>query len=45
VLTPGQQVDVYVLEVNREQKRIACSLKRLQPNPWEDNIKDIQFQY
>lgn len=34
VLQPGQQVDVYVMEVNREQKRIACSLKRLQPNPW-----------
>jgi small subunit ribosomal protein S1 len=36
VLTPGQQVDVFVLEVNREQKRIACSLKRLMPNPWEE---------
>lgn len=34
VLSPGQQVDVLVMDVNREQKRIACSLKRLQPNPW-----------
>lgn len=34
VLAPGQQVDVLVMDVNREQKRIACSLKRLQPNPW-----------
>ncbi|MCI0477695.1 MAG: S1 RNA-binding domain-containing protein [Anaerolineales bacterium] len=34
VLQPGQEVDVYVMEVNREQKRIACSLKRLTPNPW-----------
>ncbi|MCX7840193.1 MAG: S1 RNA-binding domain-containing protein [Anaerolineae bacterium] len=33
-LQPGQEVEVYVLEVNREQKRIACSLKRLTPNPW-----------
>ncbi|MBI5032815.1 MAG: S1 RNA-binding domain-containing protein [Chloroflexi bacterium] len=36
VLTPGQSVDVFVIEVNREQKRIACSLKRLKPNPWEE---------
>lgn len=34
VLQPGQEVDVYIIEVNREQKRIACSLKRLTPNPW-----------
>jgi len=34
VLTPGQQLDVYVIEVDREQKRIACSIKRLTPNPW-----------
>lgn len=34
VLSPGQQVQVYIMEVNREQKRIACSLKRLTSNPW-----------
>lgn len=34
VLQAGQEVDVYIIEVNREQKRIACSLKRLTPNPW-----------
>jgi small subunit ribosomal protein S1 len=27
-------VDVYVLGVNRERKRIALSLKRLEPEPW-----------
>jgi small subunit ribosomal protein S1 len=36
VLTPGQEVDVYVMEIDREQKRIACSLKRLKPNPWTE---------
>lgn len=36
VLTPGQAVDVYVMEIDREQKRIACSLKRLKPNPWTE---------
>lgn len=35
VLQPGQEVEVYIIEINREQKRIACSLKRLTPNPWE----------
>jgi len=34
VLSPGQEVEVYVMDVNREQKRIACSLKRLTVNPW-----------
>ncbi len=33
-LTPGQTVDVYVMGVDRAQKRIACSIKRLKPNPW-----------
>ncbi len=36
VLAPGQQVDVYVMDVDREQKRIACSIKRLLPNPWHE---------
>lgn len=34
VVTPGQEVQVYIMDVDRELKRIACSLKRLQPNPW-----------
>lgn len=36
ILSPGQQVDVLVMEIDREQKRIACSLKRLKPNPWAE---------
>ncbi len=36
ILSPGQEVEVYIIEVDREQKRIACSLKRLQPNPWQE---------
>jgi small subunit ribosomal protein S1 len=31
----GQQVDVLVMEVAPERCRIALSLKRLMPNPWE----------
>ncbi|RLC96478.1 MAG: 30S ribosomal protein S1, partial [Chloroflexi bacterium] len=34
VLTVGDEVDVYVLDVDRQRKRIALSLKRLQPDPW-----------
>lgn len=34
MLAPGQEVEVYVMDVDREQKRIACSLRRTTPNPW-----------
>lgn len=31
----GQQLEVLVLDVSAERCRVALSLKRLQPNPWE----------
>ncbi len=34
VLNPGQEVEVRVLGVNPEEKRIALSLKQLRPDPW-----------
>jgi small subunit ribosomal protein S1 len=34
VLKVGERVKVYVLNVDRERKRIALSLKKLQPDPW-----------
>lgn len=34
VLDVGQEVDVYVLNVDQAKKRIALSLKRLEPEPW-----------
>lgn len=34
VLAIGQEVEVYVLRLDPEGKRIGLSLKRLQPNPW-----------
>jgi len=34
VLEVGQKVSVYVLSVDRERRRIALSIKRLQPEPW-----------
>ena len=35
VLTPGQQVQVMILEVKTEEKRISLGLKQTMSNPWE----------
>jgi len=35
VLSPGQQVQVMVLEVKTEEKRISLGLKQTMSNPWE----------
>ncbi len=35
VLRLGQEVNVYVLQVDQQRARVALSLKRLYPNPWE----------
>ena len=34
VLRIGDEVDVYILNVDQQRKRIALSLKKLQPDPW-----------
>lgn len=34
VVSLGQEVEVYVIQVDQERARIALSLKRLRPNPW-----------
>jgi len=34
LLKVGDEVDVYILRLDSEGKRIGLSLKRLQPNPW-----------
>jgi small subunit ribosomal protein S1 len=34
VVEAGQELDVYVLKVDRERQRVALSLKRLQADPW-----------
>ncbi len=41
VLRVGQQVDVYVMNVDEERKRIALSLRRLHPEPW--SVIDQQY--
>ena len=35
VVKLGQELDVYVLRVDAENKKIALSLRRLQPEPWD----------
>ena len=36
VVKVGDQVDVYVIKIDKEVKRIALSLKRTQPEPWAE---------
>lgn len=35
IVTPGQEVDVKIIGVDREKERIQLSLKALQPQPWD----------
>ncbi len=35
VVQVGDEIDVYVLNLDYKRKRINLSLKRLQPNPWQ----------
>lgn len=35
ILQVGQEVDVYVLSVDRENRKIALSLKKALPDPWK----------
>ena len=35
VVSIGQQLRVFIIQVDRERARVALSLKRLYPNPWE----------
>jgi small subunit ribosomal protein S1 len=35
VVSLGEEVEVYVIQVDKVRARIALSLKRLRPNPWE----------
>jgi len=41
VLEEGQEIDVYVLRLDYERKRIGLSLKRLQPDPW--SLVDVKY--
>ncbi len=36
VVTVGQEVDVYILDVELDRERLGLSLKRISPDPWEN---------
>jgi small subunit ribosomal protein S1 len=36
VLTVGDEIDVFILKVDRENLKIALSLRRLKPEPWDE---------
>ena len=42
VLQVGQEVDVQVLRIDRDNRRIALSLRRLVPTPWEAATERLQ---
>jgi 4-hydroxy-3-methylbut-2-enyl diphosphate reductase len=42
VLREGDQVEVYVLKVDREQEKVSLSLKKLMADPWEEKIQRYQ---
>lgn len=35
MVTPGEQVEVVILSIDAEAKRISLGMKQLQPNPWD----------
>lgn len=35
VLSPGQEVEIYVLNIDRERGRVGLSIKRALPDPWK----------
>ncbi|MDX1413823.1 MAG: S1 RNA-binding domain-containing protein [Candidatus Promineifilaceae bacterium] len=35
VLKVGQEIDVYIMRIDREAGRISLSLKKILPNPWD----------
>jgi small subunit ribosomal protein S1 len=40
VLRKGEKIEVMVLSVDKEKRRIALGLKQLYPNPWETTIPE-----
>lgn len=42
VLKVGQEVDVEVISIDRDRKRIGLSLRRLQDNPWLKKVEHIR---
>jgi small subunit ribosomal protein S1 len=41
IVSLGQEIEVQVLDVSVERCRVALSLKRMTPNPWERALTDF----
>ncbi|MCS7251028.1 MAG: S1 RNA-binding domain-containing protein [Anaerolineae bacterium] len=42
ILSVGQEIEVEVLSVDRERKRIALSRKRVEPDPWQQMVSQLR---
>tara|TARA_Y100001935_G_scaffold250284_1_gene250149 strand:+ start:3442 stop:5334 length:1893 start_codon:yes stop_codon:yes gene_type:complete len=42
-LEKGQELNVQVLEVSRENRRISLGIKQLEPDPWPELIKEFEI--
>jgi len=42
VLSVGEEIEVYVMDVDRERERIGLSRKRLLPDPWHHIVGDLR---
>jgi small subunit ribosomal protein S1 len=42
VLKVGQEVDVKVISIDRERKRIGLSIRQLQPDPWLKRVSHLK---
>lgn len=43
ILHVGDEIDVYILSIERDQRRVALSLKRLQAEPWSEVFSHYQI--
>ncbi len=41
-MTEGEEIDVYILGVDREKERVSLSRKRLLKSPWEVVMEKYQ---
>lgn len=42
VLEVGQEVEVKIISIDRERRRIGLSIRRLQSDPWDNYVKDYK---
>jgi small subunit ribosomal protein S1 len=42
VLDPGDTVEVEILEIDSDEERVSLSIKRTEPNPWEEFAETVE---